>query len=143
MNCFKEIIDSDFLNWLKDYNFKHTQASINSDRGALDILYNDKFCLKIYDRLGHGFGVTISVAEKYDETLYTNDKFSLSWAFRYFQIEQSASFFDRTEIVYRQNLPNLESDIKLILPLLNELSLSEWDKMIEWIKNETDKHFLR
>lgn len=141
MKTVQDHINSDLLNWLHDNNFKYRQAKIKTDKGALDNLYNDKFCLKIYDRLGHGFGVTINVADKYDESIYDNDSFSLHWAFEYFKIKQSASFDSRTENQYEQNLPNLISDIKNILPRLNQMASSEWNKMKEWINKEARKQF--
>lgn len=141
MKTVQDHINSDLLNWLHDNNFKYTQAKIRTDKGALENLYNDKFCLKIYDRLGHGFGVTINVADKYDESIYNNDSFSLHWAFEYFKIKQTASFDSRTENQYEQNLPNLISDIKNIIPRLNQMTFSEWDSMKEWIEKEARKQF--
>jgi hypothetical protein len=141
MKTFKDNINSDFLKWLQDNNFKYKQAAIRTDKGALDILFNDKFCLKIYDRLGHGFGVSINVADKYDESIYDNDNFSLYWAFEYFNIKQTASFSSRTEIQYEQNLTHLISDIKNIIPRLNQMTSLEWNKMIKWIDKEAKKKF--
>src|SRR5436190_11803489 len=116
MKTVQDHINSDLLNWLHDNNLSYAMPEIEVDRGALNILYNDKLCLKIYDRLGHGFGATISVAEKYDESIYDNDKFSLPWAFKYFKIIPTASFDNRTENQYQQNLPKLMTDIKNIFP---------------------------
>jgi hypothetical protein len=142
MITFKDNINSDFLNWLHNNNFKYIQAPITTDKGALDILFNDKFCLKIYDRLGHGFIVKINVSDKYDESIYGNDNFNLYWAFEYFKIKQKASFDSRTEIQYQQNLPHLISDIKKIIPLLNQMTTLEWNEMIEWIDKEAKKQFI-
>ena len=139
MKIFQDFINSDLLNWLHDNDFKHRQARIKTNNGTLENLYNDKFCLKIYDRVGHGFGVTINVADKYDESIYENDSFSLHWAFEYFKIKQTASFGYRTESLYEQNLPNLISDIKNIIPRLNQMTSSEWDTMKEWISKEARK----
>lgn len=141
MKTVKHYIDSDFLNWLHDNHFKHRQARIKTDKGSLNNLYNDKFCLKIYDRIGHGFEVTINVADKYDESIYDNDSFSLHWAFEYFKIKQTASFNSRTENQYEQNLPNLIQDIKNIAPRLNQITLTEWVNMKEWIDKEARKQF--
>lgn len=134
-------INSDMLAWLQDNNFKHTLANIKTDSGALNILYNDKFCLKIYDRLGHRFGVTINVANKYDETLYDNDSFSLYWSFKYFNIQETASFSARTENQYTENLPKLMTDLKNIIPHLNKLNPLEWENMEDWISKEAKKQF--
>lgn len=141
MKTVKDHFNSDLSNWLQDNNFKYKQAKIKTDKGALDILYNDKFCLKIYDRLGHGFGVTINVADKYDESIYDNDSFSLHWAFEYLKIKKTASFNSRTENQYEQNILNLIQDIKSIAPRLNQMTLSEWDDMKEWIEKEARKQF--
>ncbi len=141
MKTVRDYINSNLLNWLHENNFKYGHPKIKTDKGNLENLYNDKFCLKIYDRLGHGFGVTINVADGYDETIYDNDSFSLHWAFEYFNIKQTASFSSRTEIQYEQNLPNLISDIKNIIPRLNQMTSSEWNSMKEWISKEAKKQF--
>ena len=142
MKTVQDYINSDLLRWLHDNNFKHRQANIKTDKGALNNFYNEKFCLKIYDRLGHGFGVTINVAEKYDESIYDNDSFSLHWVFEYFKIKQTASFDSRAENQYEQNLPNLISDIKNIIPRLNQMTNAEWDKMKEWIIEKARDQFM-
>ena len=139
MKTVQDYFNTDLLNWLKETNFKYRQVEIKTGKGALINLYNDKFCLKIYDRLGHGFGVTINVADEYDESIYENDSFSLHWVFEYFKINQTASFNSRTENQYEQNLPNLISDIKNIIPMLNQMTSSEWESMKEWIVKEARK----
>lgn len=141
MKIVQDYINSDLLSWLHDNNFKYRQAKVKTDKGALDIVYNDKFCLKIYDRFGHGFGVTINVADKYDESIYDNDSFSLHWAFEYFKIKQTASFDSRTENQYKQNLSNLILDIKNIIPRINQMTFSEWDIIKKWIEKEARKQF--
>jgi hypothetical protein len=139
MTTVQSYIDSDLLSWLQDNNFNYRFVDIKTDKGALEILFNDKFCLKIYDRLGHGFGVTVNIAEKYDESIYDNDTFSLHWAFKYFKIKQTASFSDRTETQYLKSLPNLINDIKNIIPKLNQMTSLEWNNMKEWISKEAMK----
>jgi|WetSurMetagenome_2_1015567.scaffolds.fasta_scaffold10724_4 hypothetical protein len=141
MKSVQDYINSDLLCWLHDNNLKYRRARIKTDKGTLENLYNNKFCLKIYDRLGHGFGVTINVADKYDESIYDNDSFGLNWAFEFFKIKQTASFDSWTENQYEQNLPNLISDIKNIAPRLNQMTLTEWDNMKEWIVKEARKQF--
>ena len=141
MTTVQNHINSDLLSWLQENNFKYRLADIKTDKGALNILFNDKFCLKIYDRLGHGFGVTINVADKYDESIYDNDNFSLHWAFEYFKLKQTASFSSRTETQYLDNLPHLINDIKNITPRLNQMTSLEWNNMKEWINKEGRKQF--
>jgi hypothetical protein len=141
MKTVQDYINPDFLSWLQDNNLKYRRAKIKTDKGVLENLYNDKFCLKIYDRFGHGFGVTINVADNYDESIYENDSFSLHWAFKYFKVEQTATFDIRTENQYEQNLPNLISDIKTIAPRLNQMTQTEWDNMKKWIDKEARKQF--
>lgn len=141
MKTVQDYINSDFLSWLQDNNLNYRRAKIKTDKGVLENLYNDKFCLKIYDRFGHGFGVTIIVADNYDESIYENDSFSLNWAFKYFNVKQTATFDIRTEYQYEQNLPNIISDIKTIAPRLNQMTLTEWDNMKEWIDKEARKQF--
>ncbi len=141
MTTVQNHINSDLLSWLQDNNLKYKLVEIKTDKGALNILFSDKLCIKIYDRLGHGFGVTINVAEKYDESIYDNDTFSLHWAFEYFKIKQTASFSGRTENQYLINLPNLINDIKNIIPQLNQMTSLEWNNMKEWISKEATKEF--
>jgi hypothetical protein len=141
MTTVQNHINSDLLSWLQENNFKYRLADIKTDKGALNILFNDKFCLKIYDRLGHGFSVTINVADKYDESIYDNDNFSLDWAFEYFKLNQTASFSSRTETQYLNNLPHLINDIKNIIPRLNQMTSFEWNNMKEWINKEARKKF--
>jgi hypothetical protein len=141
MKTVQDYINSDLLTWIQENNFKYRQAKIKTDEGNLENLYNDKFCLKIYDRLGHGYGVSINVADRYDETIYDHDSFSLHWAFEYFKIKQTASFSSRTQNQYEQNLPNLISDIKNIIPRLNQMTSSEWDSMKEWINKKAREKF--
>ena len=141
MTIFQDYIDDTMKLWLQENNFHYKVASTKIDKGALNLLFTDNFCIKVYDRLGHGFGITLNVASKYDESIYDNDKFSLTLAFKYFNIKETASFSSRTESQYVQNLPNIIADIKNIIPQLNSLSSAEWDIMIEWINKETEKSF--
>jgi hypothetical protein len=127
------------INWLQENNLKYKTVNVKLDKGALYVFFNERFCIKIYDRLGHGFGVNINVADKYDESIYTNDRFNLSWAFKYFNIIEKASFSDRTENKYQMNLPILITDIKNIIPRLNQMTSSERIKMKEWISKEARK----
>jgi len=138
----QDYITSDLMKWFLENNLEFVLHNIKADKGILNVLCNEKFCLKIYDRLGHGFSVTINVSEKYDESIYENDNFSLQWAFEYLKIKQTASFSSQTVNQYEQNLPNLITDIKSIIPRLNQMTLSEWDVMKEWIDKEAKKQFI-
>ncbi|MCC6582925.1 MAG: hypothetical protein IT271_04420 [Chitinophagales bacterium] len=140
MKTVKDYITAD-ISWLQENDLKYRLGDIKLDNGSLNILYNDKFALKIYDRLGHGFGVTINLADKYDDSIYDNDKFSLHWAFVYFKLKQRASFDKRTENQYLQNLPNLVNDIKTIVPRLNQMTKADWDNMKKWVDIESKKQF--
>jgi len=141
MKTVKEYFDPNMITWLRENGLNYKIANIKSDKGDLNILYGDKFCLKIYDRLGHGFGATVNVTDKYDESIYHNDKFALTWAFKYFEIKETASFSDREENHYYQTLPNFIADIKRIIPLLNQMTPSGWSEMKEWINKEAKKLF--
>ncbi len=141
MRIIQDYIVSDLMNWFRENNLEFVLHNIEAEKGILNILWNEKFCLKIYDRIGHGFGVTINVSEKYDESIYENDNFSLHWAFEYFKIKQTSMFNSRTENQYLENLPNLIGDIKAIIPKLNQLNSTEWNNMTEWINKEAEKHF--
>jgi hypothetical protein len=141
MKTLKDYFDTDILNWLDDNGLKYRLANLKLDKGELNILYNDKFCLKIYDRMGHGFGVTVNVADKYDESIYDNDKFSLTWAFEYLKIKETATFNGRQASEYEKSLPSLISDIRNIVPRLSAMTSLEWSAMVEWIGNEAKKRF--
>jgi hypothetical protein len=130
----------DVINWLKSNGLKFREVDINLE-GNLMVLYNDTYCLKLYDRLGHGFGVNINVTDGYDESIYENDAFTLYWAFKYLEINETASFGSRTEKQYLENLPNLINDIKIIIPKLNKMDPLEWKRMKEWITKEALKNF--
>jgi len=139
MKIFRDYIDKDMMNWLKNNNLEYKIANIQLDKGSLNLIFNDKLCIKIYDRLGHGFGVNINISDKYDESIYENDSFNLSWAYKYFNINELASFSSRSEDQYLKNLPNIIEDIKNIIPQLNKLTPKEWIEMKEWINNEARK----
>jgi hypothetical protein len=141
MKTLHDFIDSDMINWLQNNNLSYKLAKTKLDKGSLIIFFNDHLCIKIYDRLGHGFGVTTNIADKYDESIYDNDSFNLSWGFKYFKINESASFNSRSESQYLTNLPNLINDLKKIIPRLNNLTSREWIDMKEWIKKEAYKQF--
>jgi hypothetical protein len=83
----------------------------------------------------------VNVADKYDESIYDNDSFTLTWAFEYFKIKATASFYNRSENQYFQNLPNLINDLKSIFPRLNKLTQIEWVTMKEWITKVAYERF--
>jgi hypothetical protein len=141
MKTFQDYVDTNMIKWLQDNNLDVKFANANLDKGSLGLFFNDNYCIKIYDRIGHGFGVTINIADKYDESIYANDDFNLSWGFKYFKIEESASFSSRSQNQYEKNLQNLMDDIKTIIPRLNQLTSKEWIAMKEWINKESRKQF--
>ena len=141
MKILREYFTEEIIYWLKDNNLKYIDTYKKVDKGNLSIVFNDNYCLKIYDCLGHGFGVNVNVAEVYDESIYENDTFALTWSYKYFNIKETASFTSRTENQYLQNLPNLISDLKKIIPRLNQMNTLEWNNMKEWITNEALKQF--
>lgn len=137
MKTLQDYFNTDTINWFQDNNLRYKLITYKPDTGSLIILYNENFCLKIYDRFGHGFGITANVADKYDESIYENDRFSLTWAFEYLQVTQTASFISRTENQYIQNLPKFIVDVKNIVLLLNRMNLLEWKNMISWIERRS------
>ena len=141
MKTLQDYLNANMIEWLDHNNLKYKVADITLDKGILIILFNDNFCLKIYDRFGHGFGVNINVAEKYNESIYDNDSFSLTWAYKYLDTVETASFDNRTEKQYLKNLPNLINDLTNIIPKLNRMNSLEWTKMKEWITKEANKLF--
>jgi hypothetical protein len=141
MNTLRDYFTNEMINWLEANNLKYKEVNIKLDKGSLIILFNDNFCFKIYDRLGHGFGVNINVAEEHDEGIYDNDSFNLTWAYEYLNIRETASFNSRKKNQYLQNLPSLVNDLKNIIPLLNRMDSLEWNKMKEWISKEASTRF--
>lgn len=141
MKTLEDHINLDLTSWLVAKNLKYKTANIKIDNGLLIIIFNEDYCIKIYDRLGHGFGVNINVAEKYDESIYDNDSFTLTWAFEYFNIVETASFSSRSESQYLTNLPNLINDLKSIVPRLSKMTQVEWIKMKEWITKSANDRF--
>jgi hypothetical protein len=139
MKTFQEYIDQDMMNWLQKNNLKYKVANIQLDKGSLCLFFNDKLCLKVYDRLGHGYSLSINIADQYDESIYENDNFNLSWAFKYFKISQISNFSSRSEEQYLMNLPKVIEDIKNIIPYLNGLESAELIEMKEWINIEARK----
>ena len=141
MKTLRDYIKDDIINWFEDNNLKYKEVNIKLDKGSLSTVFNNSFCLKIYDCFGHGFGVNINVAEEYNESIYDNDSFNLTWAYKYLSIRETASFYSRSENEYLLNLPNLINDLKNIIPRLNQMDSLEWNKMKEWMKKETLKRF--
>ena len=141
MKTLEDYINLDLMNWFVANNLNYKIANIKIDKGLLIIIFNENYCIKIYDRLGHGFGVNVNVAEKYDESLYDNDSFALTWAFEYFKIKQTASFYSRSENQYLNSLPNLINDLKNIVLRLTKMTQVEWISMKEWITKSAYERF--
>ncbi|RZK04437.1 MAG: hypothetical protein EOO46_16575 [Flavobacterium sp.] len=141
MKTLEDYINLDLMNWFVANNLNYKIANIKIDKGLLIIIFNENYCIKIYDRLGHGFGVNVNVAEKYDESLYDNDSFTLTWAFEYFKIKQTASFYSRSENQYLNSLPNLINDLKNIFSRLTNMTEIEWTSMKEWITKSAFERF--
>ena len=133
MKTLEDYINLDLMNWFVANNLKYKIANIKIDKGLLIIISNEEYCIKVYDRLGHGFGVTVNIVDKYDESIYDNDSFALTWAFEYFKIKQTASFNSGSESQYLNNLPNLIDDLKNIVLRLSKMTINEWISMKEWI----------
>lgn len=133
MNTLEDYINLDLLSWFVANNLNYKIANIKVDKGLLIIIFNDDYCIKIYDRLGHGFGVTVNIADEYNESIYDNDNFALTWVFEYLKIKETASFNSRSESQYLKNLPYLINDLKNIIPRLTKMTQLEWTKMVDWI----------
>jgi len=141
MKTVQEYINSNLMEWLSDHSISYAMPAAKMDKGSLNILYTDRFCLKIYDGFGHGFGVVVNVTRNYDESIFENDDFSLHWIFEFFRIRQTATFVSRKADQYEKNLPFLMNDIKLVLSRLNKMTSAEWEDMSIWIEKEAHKLF--
>ena len=133
MTTFQNYIDNKMLDWLKNNNLDFKKANVKIDKGDIFLFYNANYCMKIYDRLGHGFSVTVNLADKLDESVYDNDFCSMVWVYKYFQFKETASFSARTKNHYEKNLPLLINDLKSIIPILNKLTTKDWSDLREWI----------
>ena len=141
MKTLEDYINLDLMNWFVANNLKYKIANIKIDTGSLIIICSPDYCIKIYDRLGHGFGVNLNVADKYDESIYDNDSFALTWAFKYFKIKETALFSSRSESQYLNSLPNLINDLKNIVLRLSKMTQVEWISMKEWITKSAYERF--
>lgn len=133
MKTLEDYINLDLMDWFVANNLTCKVKSIKIDKGLLIIICSEEFCIKVYDRLGHGFGVNVNVADNCDESIYVNDSFALTWAFEYLNIKETASFNSRSENQYLNSLPNLINDLKSIVPRLTKMTQVEWITMKEWI----------
>ena len=133
MTHLSNYITDDFVSFLTDYNLEYNHISEN-----LIIFSNKQYSLKIYDCLGHGFGVTINVCKNYCETIYEDDGFNLTWAFKYFNLKEEAVFDARTKKQYLKNLPILINDLKNIIPKLNSM---DWNDLMKWVKVKSYKAY--
>ena len=129
------------MSWLEQNCLKYKLVDTRTDKGDLIIFYNDNYCLKIYDRLGHGYSVTINVSRKYDESVYDNDLLSLHWVFDYFKFSQEATFHSRTVSQYQDNLPRVMTDLKSIIPKINAMDSFQWSNLIDWVRKKAIQRF--
>lgn len=99
-------------------------------------IYNSLYCLKIYDTLGHGFGVTLNLAKEYNTELYDKDEYSRDWVFKYLGLPQLASFSSRKQKQYLDNIPLLIEDVKVLVLRMKNIDDSFWKKSNTWIENQ-------
>jgi len=132
MKTLKDYIDIEFLTWLRDNGLSYKLVDIKADKGQLSIVYNDQMCLKIYDGMGHVNSFTVNVTDKYDESIYENDKFTWSWAFEYFKLKTSKTITSSQEDDYKNPL----ADIKTIAPQLSAMTSSESNAIEQWINKK-------
>jgi hypothetical protein len=134
MKVFEDYITAEFLDWLKVNSLIFRKISDN-----LFLIYKSEYCIKIYDRIGHGYGVNINISMNYDESIYEGDTCSAYWVYKYFGLTENANFENRSLIEYQNNLPQLLLDLKCLICKMEESKNALWDSIIKWINEESVK----
>ncbi len=104
-------------------------------------IFNSDYCIKIYDRPGHGYNINVNIARTYNESVYEKDECNLYWAMKYFGLVQSSDFSSRKPEDYESNLPLLMNDLKKLIGKLDTLSEIFWNEGIPWINIQANKKF--
>lgn len=137
MGKFIEQLPTDFQDYLEQEKF--TIETIHG--GDLHMIYNPIFNLKVYDCIGHGFGVNVNICSNFDTSIYEGDETSISWVFKYYELQEQTNFSTRTEEGYLENLPLLYSDLQLIITQLLKIGVSFWNEPIKRIQQLAKEHF--
>jgi len=139
---FVSFVDDSFLTWLKEAGLEYHDKVIpckdfENRKSCLILLFCRKYCIKLYDCLGHGaFSFTGNLAKKYDESIYDGDFVALPYVFQYFKIGITHSFSERTQIEYRKNIPFFINDLKLLVGKLRNIEDSFWHDIHKFARKQ-------
>jgi len=136
MITFQDYITTEFMDWLDSMSIYYKKINDN-----LYLIYKSDYCIKIYDRIGHGYGVTINLSQNYNETIYDGDTCSAYWVFSYLGLTAKSKFNSRTIIEYEKNMPLLIVDLKNLIVAIENVKVEFWDNAIKWIDIQSKKEF--
>lgn len=139
MKTFSESIDSSFLQFLDQKSIRLHQITPN-----LIILSSSGFCLKIYDRLGHGGNsATVNISRHYSEDLYVSDDCNIYWVLDHFNLSMTSSFSEHTPEQYSKNLPLLIDDIVTCIGCLEKVSANShsWTQFLDSVHTKALKQW--
>lgn len=134
MKTFQDFITNEFLDWLDSKSL--ILKKISND---LYLIYNLNYCIKIYDTIGHGYGVNVNLSKNYNETIYDGDTCSAYWVYKYLGLKEKSNFSSRSLSEYEKNLPLLILDLKNLITGMDNLKDIFWDRALDWIINESHK----
>lgn len=130
---FQDFIDSKFLHWLDEYSLLYKDVGPN-----LKLVFCDKFCIKLYDKAGHGHSFTANVAPSYSEDMYHDDEITIHWLFSYFGLEQSYSFSKRTKKAYVDNIPVFIHDLQILIEHLIHIDETFWADLRRFVSSDLE-----
>jgi hypothetical protein len=129
--AFENFIKPDFANYLAQHSLIYKIIS-----PELSLIYNDKYCIKLYDKAGHGFSFSANIINSYDDGIYSEGEISFYWVFEYFKLSRHSSFIDRTESSYNENIPIFIEDLKILISRLDNIKTSFWEDIGAYIKSQ-------
>lgn len=132
---FQDYITTEFIDWLDSKSLFYKKVSDN-----MHLIYNSDYCIKIYDRIGHGFGINVNLSQDFNETIYDGDTCSAFWVYRYLGLREQSNFSRRSITDYEFNLPLLIIDLKNLIGAIEEKDRF-WDDATKWINEESLKEF--
>ncbi|MEP0368792.1 MAG: hypothetical protein ABJN36_11610 [Cyclobacteriaceae bacterium] len=137
MAQFIELLSRDFQNFLEQHDFKIETAH----EGQLHVIYNPDFNVKVYDCMGHGFGVNTNLCSSFDTSIYEGDEMAMYWVFKYFDLQEQSNFSARTKEAYLKNLQLLYSDLQLVIIRLLDFGSDFWNEPAMRINLLAKEHF--
>ena len=137
MGQFRELLPRDFKDFLEQHKFKIETVHA----GQLHVIYNPTFTLKIYDCMGHGYGVNVNLCSSFDTSIYEGDEIAINWVFKYYKLQETSNFRTRTEGAHLKNLKPIYSDLQLVLTSHIKTVLNFLNEPVERIQQLAREHF--